>query len=148
MGSVSEGRSGTERVLCSFFLRSGERGGRMGQTEGVMAPPWALPGRSFGWGGACVCSEASVSPTILAGADPACQSPARAISGVWNLGQRRGGTEGVLTAGKLVSPQQAGGGGWASSMPCPGPLRRGPPLPGSHHLSKWPSHPPTCWHMA
>ena len=115
----------------------------MGQTEGVMPHPWALPGRSFGWGGACVCSEASVSPTIPAGADPACQSPARAISGMWNLGQRRGGTEGVPAAGKLASPQLAGGGRWAAPCPAQGHSRGVRPSQAlTISVSGLPIHPP------
>lgn len=93
-GSWAEGGSGRESLLCSFFFSfpEGERR-QAGADWGVGG--WH-PCGLFHWvlwlGGAHIyCQTASAAS--LAGADPACQSPARAISGMWNLGQKGGGRE-------------------------------------------------------
>lgn len=137
-GRWAEEEKGRSRGRFSLFFFS-QRQRERRQTEGD-EPLRPLPGRFFGWEGACIGSQAAAFPTIPAGADPACQSPARAIFGMWNLGQRGGGREGVavaLAAGKLAGSEEVGG----HSTSCSWPLPRGPPLPGSHGLNTLP--PPT-----
>lgn len=124
------GGGGGRAFSVLFFLRSGERGGRMGQTEGYPGAFLAGPvaGEGHVYVPKCVCAA---SPTIPVGADP--RLPASHLPelfpecGIW---VRKGeGERGCLWRQHWHLGSWPVPSGWVrwvgSSMPCPWPLGRG-----------------------